>query len=94
MNPRITSAVSALAAAAVPAADAAFGWHLPTAPVVLIVTGLLGVAAVELGHASVSSKSTGGIAGDLENVLGGIAELLGEKKAATDTTPPTSGKAS
>ena len=93
MNPRITSAVSALAAAAVPAADAAFGWHLPTAPVALVVVGLLGLAAVELGHANVSAKSKDPLASAFESILGGLTELLGEKKAAA-STPPANEKAS
>lgn len=89
MSPRATSLVSALVAAAVPAADAAFGWHLQTDVVVGITAGLLGVAGVELGHAHVAA--TKGVHESMlqrfEHVLGGVAEMVGELHAHKAAAP-------
>lgn len=61
MDPRLSSAISALVAALVPVLDSAFHWHMQTTPLVTLVMALLGLAALELGHKWVDKlpKGTG-----------------------------------
>ena len=87
MSARVTSAVSAVVAALVPAADAVFHWQLQPVVVGGVVVALLGLAGLELGHAHVAATK-GAHETALQRIgdlLGGVSSLLSELRGKTAT---------
>ena len=81
MSARLSSAISALVAALVPIADAAFHWHLTADEVWPIVAALLGLGALELGHKWVA-KLPQGFGTDVAAILKGVADALAAREPA------------
>ena len=77
LDPRLTSFISGIVAILVPIANQSFGWHLTTGTVLALVGALLGLGALEVGHAHASALKQSPapeIAGILQSVSGLIDE--------------------
>jgi len=78
LDPRLTSFISGIVAILVPIANQSFGWHLTTGTVLALVGALLGLGALEVGHAHNKALQPGAFLPELMKALEVVPGLVEE----------------